>query len=157
MTPAEATEYTLIVGLGRPLGGDDTVGLAVAEHLVSMGIRAVQATDTAFLVDLFLGVSRVLVIDAVVGAGAPGDIVVLTEQDLFTEGGRMPVSTHAMSVPAAVKLARALGSEAEIRILGVVIAPPNGATLQMSEAVRAAIEPAARRTMELLRDKPPKT
>ena len=143
-------EPVLLVGLGRPLGADDAVGLAVAERLVSRGIRAVQATDTAFLVDLFVEATHVLVMDAVVGAGAPGDIVVLTEQDLSSPGPILPVSTHAMSLPAAVKLARALGSTAEITVVGVVISPPSGVTLEMSEPVRQAIDPAADRVLELL-------
>ena len=147
-------DNTLIVGLGRPHGADDAVGLAVADRLLSKGIRAIHATDTAFLVDLFLEASRVLVMDAVVGSGAPGEIVVLTEQDILSPGAVMPVSTHAMSIPSAIKLARSLGSKAEIKIIGITITPPSGVTLEMSDPVRQAIDPAADRVLELL-NRPP--
>ncbi|MFO0588053.1 MAG: hydrogenase maturation protease [Polyangiaceae bacterium] len=140
----------LVIGLGRPLGGDDQVGLAVADHLLSKGIPAIRATDTASLIPHLESHPDILLIDAVVGRGAPGDIVLLTEDDLRAPEAMVPVSSHMLTVAAALGIARSLGATGRLRILGITIRPPDGRTLEMTPEVRASIDPAATKAMALL-------
>ena len=57
---------TLVVGLGRPMGGDDAVGLLVASLLQEQGIPALRVTDAASLIELLLVAERAIVLDGVV-------------------------------------------------------------------------------------------
>ena len=144
----------LVIGLGRPLGADDQVGLAVADRLLSKGIPAIRATDTASLVAYFEAHPDILLIDAVVGKGTIGEIVLLTEEDLRAPEAMVPVSTHMLSVAAALGIARSLGATCRLRILGIMIHPPDGRTLEMSPPIRSTIELAAAKTIALLSPPP---
>lgn len=141
---------TVVVGLGRPHGGDDAVGLAVASRLREHGIPALHATDATALVDVLLVAERAIVVDAVVGGGPPGSLVTLNAEDLAGRGAAVPVSSHALSVAGAVAIARTLGGAAEVHLIGVCIQPPDGRSLEMSAEVAAAVEPAAERARALL-------
>ncbi len=139
---------TLVVGLGRPMGGDDAVGLLVASRLQEQGIPALRVTDAASLIELLLVAERAIVLDGVVGGGPPGSIVTLTGDEVAGRGSAVPVSSHALSVAGAVAIARTLGGAAEVHVIGVSIPPPSG-SVDMSVEVRAAVEPAAERAREL--------
>jgi hydrogenase maturation protease len=153
---AAGTPGTLVVGIGQPLGGDDAVGLAVAERLRTDGIRAHAVGDGAALVDLLAGAARAVIIDAVVGAGPPGTVVHLRGEELEGQAaGATPVSSHGLSVAAAVATARALGGAAEAHLVGVAIDPPRDAATSLSREVAAAVEVAALRVREILRDQEP--
>lgn len=140
-----------IAGLGSAGGGDDAVGLIVAETLTARGVEAARVRDAAALVELALDVDQLVIIDAVVGLGPPGTVAVLTEDDLA--GDLQPVSTHALSVPAALAFARLLYPDrvaALIQLVGVAIAPPSGLQLDLSAPVLAAVPEAVERVMALL-------
>lgn len=139
---------TVVVGLGRPMGGDDAVGLLVAARLQEQGIPALRVTDAASLIELLLAAERVLVLDAVLGGGPPGSIVTLTGDEVVGRGSAVPVSSHALSLAGAVAIASTLGGAAEVHVIGVSIPPPSG-QVEMSAEVRAAVEPAADRAREL--------
>lgn len=131
----------ILVGLGQGAAGDDGVGLVVLRALVAAGlpegVTAVEIRDAAPLVDLLCGGAPVLLVDAVVGP-PPGEVVVLDEAALQAEVSA--VSTHALSVPAAVGLARALGGAAPLTVVGVGIAPPEGVRIGLSPEVEAAVQ-----------------
>ncbi len=132
----------LVVGLGQPFGGDDRVGLVIAERLRSKGVPAISITDATALVDLLVGAEGAIVIDAVVGSGAPGSVIEMDGDELASHGVGAPVSTHGLSIAGAVAIAKTLGGAASVRFVGVVIRPPDRASSALSPEVEAAV-PAA--------------
>lgn len=143
------TPWARVVGLGQPFAGDDGVGFAVVEHLraggLPEGVVADVVAEPSALVGELGEVERLVVVDAVVGAGAPGTVVVLELDDLGDEV--RPVSTHGMSLGQAVAIARILCAERDaprVHVVGVaidVVATERGAVL--SAPIRAAIPRAA--------------
>lgn len=128
----------LILGMGQLGGGDDGVGLAVIDALRLQGVPASYGDPTR-LVEALGACERVVLVDALLGE-EPGRVRVLREDQL---SGARPVSSHAMSVPQAVGLARALEPDgAELVIVGVEIFPPRPG-MGLSEAVAAAVPLAA--------------
>lgn len=149
-----STIETVIVGVGQSLAGDDGVGIAVARRLRDEGLRVREATDASVVLDLLAEGARVVIVDAVVGGGAPGDVLRL-RADSLAEGVR-PLSSHGVGVVDALSLARTLyGDEAARRValVGVVIERPGAFTEGLSRAVEDAIECAAK-TARALAEEP---
>lgn len=139
-----------VVGLGQRLAGDDAVGLAIVDRLRAEGVREGvelrHAPDGAGLVSLLETPHPVVVVDAVVGPGPPGEIVELDEAELGSSSDRL-LSTHGLDVARAIALARAVfGAEAapSVRVIGVRVAAPARGSLGLSPAVVAAVASAAR-------------
>lgn len=141
---------TLVVGIGRPSGGDDAVGLAVAERLRTTGIQASSVTDGAALAEALAAGERAVIIDAVAGGGPPGTVIHLDGDALASRAGGVPVSSHGISVADAVALARALGGAKEVHLIGVAIDPSACAAASLGAEAAAAVEPAAARVRALL-------
>lgn len=101
----------LVIGVGNRDRGDDAVGPAVADAVADRCGDAVESIVVdGDLVDLALrwGDERtVVVVDAMVGGGAPGTVVELDGlTDRFDQDH--PVSSHGVGLGAAIELARAL-------------------------------------------------
>lgn len=133
-----------MVGLGQPAAGDDAIGLQIVRALASgapPGIALCELTDATGLLELLDG-SPLLVVDAVVGAGAPGTLVSASADQL----ARTPaVSTHGIGLLEVIELAQVLGGEgcvAGLSVLGVAIEAPRGLGVGLSAPVAAAIGPA---------------
>ena len=144
---------TVIVGVGQPLAGDDSVGIAVARKLRDEGFYTREVTDASVVLDLLAGGSRVVIVDAVVGGGAPGDVLRL-HADALAEGVRS-LSSHGLGVVDALSLARALFGDVAARrvaLVGVVIERPGVITEGLSRAVEGAIEPAAKLARALVEE-----
>jgi hydrogenase maturation protease len=135
----------LIVGVGQPYAGDDGVGREVVRRLRNQGIAAEEASDGAGLLALLDGVdaSRVIVVDAAVGAGPPGDVLVLLDPDDLPPP-RHPVSSHGLSVPEALALARVLGCSVPVHVVAIAIAPAAPMAGEgLTPCVAAAVDSAA--------------
>jgi hydrogenase maturation protease len=139
-----------VIGLGSRLAGDDAVGLAIVERLddegVPPGVELLQAPDTAGLISLLQTPHPVIIVDAVLGAGPPGELVELAETQIGAVEARL-VSTHGLDVAGAITLARILfGEEAapDIGMLGVRIAEPARFSRGLSPISAAAVARAAR-------------
>jgi hydrogenase maturation protease len=121
--------------MGSLGGGDDGVGPAVLEALRPAGVDAVWG-DPSRLVEALMEPGRVVLVDAVRGP-TPGRVHVLREDQLA--GPLCPVSSHAMSVPQAVGLARVLAPDgAVLVVVAVEIAPPSPG-VGLSPLVQAAV------------------
>jgi hydrogenase maturation protease len=141
----------LVIGLGSPDRGDDTVGAAVARVVASRhpGLEVLEHEDPLGLLDLWTGHDPVVLVDAVRSGAAPG-----TVHWIETGSGGPPVSrrrwafgghgsTHAIGLAEMVELARALGRLPErMLVVGVEAAGfEHGASL--SPEVVAAVPRAA--------------
>lgn len=150
------TRRARIVGLGQPLASDDGVGFAVVERLraegLPEGVVADLVAEPSELVGALGDVELVVVVDAVVGAGSPGTVIVV-EPDALDAGVRA-VSTHGMSLRQALSMTRILCAERAtpvVRVVGVAIDPAStvrGGAL--SAAVSAAIPSAAQAVRRLV-------
>lgn len=137
-----------VVGIGQPWAGDDGVGPAVVEALretgLPRGVTAVAVADPSDLVALLGQADDVIVVDAVVEAGAPGRLVEL-DPDERDPAEPLAVSSHGIGVRQAIALARALSDGrplARTRILGVAIHRPMFKARRLTPGVAAAL-PAA--------------
>ena len=101
------------------------------------------------LLDVILTAQKLLVLDALTGPGAPGDIVVL-HGDQIPRLLRSKLSPHQVGLLDLLAAARMLGSEpAQVAVVGVV-AHSATLTVGMTPAVQAAVEPAEAAAWEVL-------
>lgn len=134
----------VVVGIGQAAAGDDGVGLVVARALAARGVAVRESADASLLLSLVEDGRRVVVVDAVVGGGAPGAVMRLDTRALAS--GPAPLSSHGIGVAEAIELAQTLyGDHAVscVEIVGVAIDRPTGREVGLSPAVAAAVEPAA--------------
>jgi len=134
----------VIIGIGQLAGGDDGVGIVVARALAARGFETRESADASVVLSLLAGERRVVLVDAVVGGGAPGSVLRLTAEALGS--GPRPLSSHGLGVAEALELAATLYGTPigeRVEIVGVAIAPPAGSVVGLSPAVAAAVEPAA--------------
>jgi hydrogenase maturation protease len=134
----------VVIGIGQPSAGDDSVGLVIARVLAARGLETRESADASVLLSLLEAERRVVLVDAVVGGGAPGSVSRLDVGALAS--GPAPLSSHGIGVAEALALACTLyGTQcvARVEIVGVAIARPTGSAFGLSPAVAAAVEPAA--------------
>ena len=103
---------TVVIGLGNPLMGDDGVGLAVLDRLRSeWDLPDVELVDGATwglsLLPVIEDAERLLLVDAIVAHGAPGDLIELSR-------ARLPIYLSRKLSPHQVDLRDAL-AVAELR------------------------------------------
>lgn len=134
---------TRVIGIGNELRGDDAAGLLVARRLRELtlpGVEAVEADEATDLVELLGSAERAILVDAVVGASAPGDVVRLREPSR----GRLAATTHNLRLHEALGLARVLyglptsmtvyGIEGRLFDVGAALTP------EVAAGVQAAVE-----------------
>ena len=143
------TVRTRVIGIGRASAGDDGVGLAVVDALraasLGSGVDLCNVSEPTALIPLLEGASRVVLVDAVVGAGRAGEVLALSADDLDDVAPRL-FSTHGVSVAQALALARALapdGPSADVKIVAVCIARPAGPAHGLSAPIAEAVPRAA--------------
>lgn len=147
----------LVIGLGQPAAGDDAVGIAVVVRLRAQGemdgVAYETVTDATALVERLQAGVPVIIVDALVGTGRPGEVVVLEAERLA--GDVRPLSTHGISVAQAIALARALRPETDsaiVRVVGIVIATAKVGQTALTAPVAAALPAACTKIHELLRE-----
>jgi hydrogenase maturation protease len=135
---------SVVVAIGQPMAGDDGVGIAVARLLAARGLEVRESTDASVLLELLGEGRQVVLVDAVVGGGAPGTVLRLAADAL--SAGIVPLSTHGLGVADALELARALYGEQAARaicIVGVVIERPCALGAGLSPPIADAVDRAA--------------
>jgi hydrogenase maturation protease len=152
---------TLVLGLGNPLLGDDAVGLKVAA-LVRERLNGAPGVDVEEeeagglrLMERMTGYDRVVLVDAAVTGGTPGEIRRITPDDLPTQ---RTAAAHGIDLPAALALGRELGypMPAEVTIFAIEAESVLEFRHEMTPAVAAAVEPAVAAVLEELAAVPPK-
>ncbi len=139
-----------VVGLGNEGMGDDGVGMAVARMLAGAGGDgaaprvAAGGIDPTIVASLLAEGNRVLVVDAVDMGARPGDWRLFSPEDLASLPRGREVSAHALSLSSIVEMARALGWESRLRVLGIQ-AGAMAAGAGLSPGVRACLPGVLRR------------
>ena len=139
---ARGMDDWVVIGLGQPLGGDDSVGLQVARRLAGEGVEARQCTDASALLPLLEAGRSVILVDGVVCEQAPGSVFVLQPAELGQRATAL--SSHGLGVAEVLALAQTLYGAAmqRVRIVGIAIEPPGRAAESLSPAVLRALAPA---------------
>jgi hydrogenase maturation protease len=142
----------LIAGIGNVFLSDDGFGVEVVDRLrttplpagvevLDVGIRAMHLAY-----QILEGYDLVVAVDVVARGGAPGTLY-LIEPDLTASPP--PTSGHGFDLRAVFGMVRALGGTLG-RVLVVGCEPAQlGEGVGLSPAVERAVEPTARRVLEL--------
>jgi hydrogenase maturation protease len=141
-------ERPLVIGIGNENRRDDRCGLDVVRSLRDRGptpARIVEGGDDATtLLDLWDGVARVVVVDAM-RSGRPPGTVHRFEVDPESPPGALPVtSTHGLSLNEAIGLGRALGRlPRSLVVYGIEVgdvSPGSGLTPPVAVGVPRAVD-----------------
>lgn len=148
---------TLVIGLGNPLLGDDSIGLRVAAELRPRlaGLPGVEVVEDHHgglrLMERMVGCDRVIVVDATVTGAAPGTIHRLSVDGRPT---RRSASAHDVDLPTALALGRraaaALPPDDAIILLGIEASQVETFAEVLTPAVAAAIPRAVERILHLI-------
>lgn len=145
----------LVLGLGNPLLGDDAVGLKVAalvrdrlEGVPGVNVEEEEAGGLR-LMERMTGYDRVVLVDAAVTGGTPGEVRRLAPDDLPTQ---RTATAHGIDLPSALVLGRQLGypMPAEVTIVAIEAESVLEFRHDMTPAVAAAVEPAVAAVLEEL-------
>ena len=106
---------TVVIGLGSPLMGDDGLGLLALEALRERWLFAPEpqwvdgGTWGMNLLPFVESAERLLLIDAIRGGRAPGDVVVIEREEL-PRGLGIKLSPHQIDLQEVLALAELRGS-----------------------------------------------
>lgn len=142
---------TLVLGLGNPILGDDSVGLRVAQEVrARLGGRPDVEVDEDYwgglrLMERLVGYDRAIIVDAICGAGEPGSIHHLSPNDIPTQRS---ASGHDTNLPTALALGRQMGArlpaDDNILLIGIeavnVLTFDASCTPQVEAAIPRAVE-----------------
>jgi hydrogenase maturation protease len=148
---------TLILGMGNPILGDDSVGLRVAESLkakINSPDITVSTTELGGinLLEVLAGYDRAVVIDAIVTRHEKlGHISLLSPESLA--GTRHTGSTHNFDLATTIELGNKLGLElpGEISIFAIEIADVNTFSEECSPEVEQAIPICIEKILQLIK------
>ncbi len=137
-----------IIGIGNVLTGDDAIGphvvrLVEARYELPEGVQVIDAGTPGYDLTAFMvGLDALLLVDAVKGRGAPGEIEVYDRAELVTKRPVLAMSPHEPGVREALMNADFMGvTPGIVRLVGVVPARTDTG-IGLSPEVRAAV-PAA--------------
>ncbi len=139
-----------IIGIGQDARADDGAGIAVARHLRAMSlpdnIEVTEAGEPSAIIPyLAEGAGRIVLVDAIAGAGRSGRVLEIDPSDPRLVTGHL-LSTHGVGVLEAIEIARALAGSAlsrRLAIVGITIGRPKHYQGGLSKRVAAAVPAAA--------------
>jgi hydrogenase 3 maturation protease len=140
----------VLVGVGNPIRGDDSVGPRIIELLESRPIENVLLLNTESVPEAFTGKveqfkpTHILIIDAANFRGTPGETKLITGKQI----GGQAVSTHSLPLNIFISyIEESLG----VSVLLLGIQPLSiGLGEPMTESVEAAAESVANTLYEIL-------
>lgn len=149
LSPARAPR-SLVIGAGNPQRGDDAVGARVAErvellHLPGWVVQKLSGEGAA-LVEAWVGFDRVVIVDALRAAGAPGSVVRIDADRERVPSGLFRYSSHAFGLAEAIEIARTLDRlPARLIVFGV-----EGASYDWGAALSSPVEQAIPRVVSAI-------
>lgn len=141
----------VVVGVGNPMRGDDSVGLHVARALKSEAVGDVCVLEASGagteLIETFRDADSVIVIDAVQSGRAPGALHRFLAHDTPLSVREFSCSTHGFGVAQAIEVARALNQlPRRCVVYGV-----EGACFEMRSTMSHDVEQAVSACVSLVR------
>jgi len=155
MSPPTSAGNRVIVGLGSPFLGDDSIGPRVVRELAgscSAEIRLVEShAGGLLLLEELAGTQQAIIIDALLDARrTPGDVVVAG----ISEDSCNAACGHDCTLPQALAIGRAMGlllpDDENIHLVAIVVEDVTTFTESLSPKVATALPLACRTVRELV-------
>jgi hydrogenase maturation protease len=103
----------LVIGIGNDYRRDDSIGLWIAREIRKANLPETEVVESSGeiteLMDCWEKADWVLAVDALDAGGSPGTLHCFNAQKDPLPTESFSCSTHAISLPEAIELARALG------------------------------------------------
>ncbi|MGE5123244.1 MAG: hydrogenase maturation protease [Acidobacteriaceae bacterium] len=150
---------TLVIGLGNPILGDDSVGWRVSQALqdsgeLPSGVDVISlAVGGISLMEALVGYQRAIIVDSIVTHDVPiGKVSSFSLTELIDPSSGHLVSAHDTSLQNALLMGRELGLQLPDEIIMVTIEAQKVYEFseELSPAVAAAIPEAMRIVLEIL-------
>lgn len=154
---------TIIIGLGNPIRGDDSVGWRVAEqvrqHIQQSGASNPElevdclALGGISLMERMVGYDRAILIDAVTTRQKPvGSVFCFSIDDLPDLTADHMTAVHDASLPTALQLGKAMGAHLPltIDIVGIETISDYDFSEELSAPVAQAVPHAVLKVLELM-------
>jgi hydrogenase maturation protease len=130
-----------VIGVGNVLQGDDGVGIKAVQALQGMGLADVEIIDAGTapfdMLGVFLETQVVIVIDCIRAGKEPGTLYRLPPE--MIDGAEDDLRfAHGLGVAGTVRLARELGSTADVIVYGIEPACIEW-SLELSSEVEASL------------------
>jgi hydrogenase maturation protease len=146
---------TVIIGVGNLLLGDEGLGVHVVEELNEMNLPPnVEVFDGGTggvsILNLMEGADKVIIVDAVLGVGEPGQIYVVGIDKLL-KGVVKFFSLHELDLLSALKIGKEMGKlPPELVLVGVEPKNYEKYSMDLSPEVKAAVPKVIEVIMELV-------
>ncbi len=106
---------TIVIGIGSRIMTDDGIGIYLVEELMDRERRphmayVVGETDVDFCLDEVMDFERIIVIDAYISEKQPGEITVVSLEELENENERGLYSAHGMHLLNRLRYKRDIGA-----------------------------------------------
>lgn len=139
---AGRSDRVVVIGVGNAHRADDAVGLVAAARLegvlpADVPVHALRGEISA-LMDAWSGAAAAVLIDAVQSGAAPGTVQRLDVSAAPLPTGLATASTHGLSLPQAIELARTL----EVLPPRVIVFGVEGQRFVHGRGLSAAVEAA---------------
>jgi hydrogenase maturation protease len=147
------TRPAIVIGIGNPDRGDDAVGVQVARQVAAerLDVLALEFDDPSEALASWAAEDTVIVADATISGGKPGDIrVVDVVEHKLPAGSWSAGGTHQLGLAAVVELARTLDLMPRKLVVVGVEAGRLEQGAAMSEAVQAALPAAVGAVIEVI-------
>ncbi len=154
-TGGDPVTRAVVLGLGNAMRRDDGVADAVLDtvraRMPEADVRAVYG-DPATLVAAWTGADLVVLVDALSGEGAPGDVLRFerTGERWDVVPPAAPLSSHGWGLSDALELADALARTPPRLVVVAVVAADLTTGHGLSSPVAAAVLPAAEQVLRAL-------
>lgn len=141
-----------VIACGNPYMGNDGVGHAVMERL-SAAHPEIDIVDGGLggfgLIPLMEECDRVVIVDAMTGMGAPGEVRVFRE---VPPSAAFPMSLHDLGIAEAIALACEVGITTEVVIVGIEGGEIEVFSDEMTPEVRDAVPAACEAVVHAVRE-----
>jgi hydrogenase maturation protease len=140
-----------VIGVGNAYRSDDGVGLAVAEHVRSLGAGVdvvLCEEEPSRLIEAWTDADLAIVVDAASSGAAPGTVRRFDASEQPVPSREFRGSTHAFGLGEAIELARALRRLPGRLVVYGVEGERFAAGQGLSAAVAAVVAPLAAQLLE---------
>lgn len=146
-----------VIGVGNYLLGDEGVGIHVVNRLKEVTLPScVEVVDGGvgglFLLEFFEKAEKVILVDAVLGGGKPGDVYVVGAEELEEGCVESLTSSHDVDVRLLVKVAKEMGVLPELFLVGVEPKNYREVSINLSREVEEAVPKVIETILELVND-----
>jgi hydrogenase maturation protease len=139
-----------VIACGNPFMGNDAVGLEVMECILEAH-PALDVVDGGLgglgLIPLMEGYDRIIIVDATSGMGPLGSVQVF--HDLHSSH-LFPLSLHDMGIAESLQVARSLGMDSDVVVVGIEGGEITEYRKGMDPAVRDAVPIACHEVYRLI-------